>query len=105
MNCAQRFAERVRQQTLPPCLGSSACLHRKQRTRTSGQRLRMTPAEFAALAEQIAGPRWRTALGPIIGKGRTQVWEYAKGRRAIPATVEKLMRQLVASLPKSQLVM
>ncbi|QEH36471.1 hypothetical protein OJF2_50350 [Aquisphaera giovannonii] len=54
----------------------------------------MTPAEFAQHAEQIAGPRWRTALGPMIGKGRTQVWEYASGRRPVPATVEKLMRQL-----------
>lgn len=54
----------------------------------------MTPAEFAERAKQIAGPHWRTALGPLIGKGRTQVWEYASGRRAVPATVEKLMRQL-----------
>jgi hypothetical protein len=63
----------------------------------------MTPAGFVTHAEQIAGRRWRTALGPMISKGRTQAWEYASGKRAVPATVEKLMRQLVAALPISQL--
>lgn len=55
----------------------------------------MTPAEFASQADQIAGPRWRSAIGPVIGKCRTQVWEYANGHRAVPETVEKLMRELV----------
>jgi hypothetical protein len=51
----------------------------------------MTPATFRLAAQQIAGPRWKTRLGPIIGKCRTQVWEYASGKRDIPETVEKLM--------------
>lgn len=54
----------------------------------------MTPARFRTLASRIAGPLWRTRLGPMIGKGRTQVWEYATGEREVPATVEKLMKLL-----------
>ncbi len=51
----------------------------------------MTPAEFRTLAAQVAGPHWKTKLGPMIGKCRTQVWEYANGERDVPETVEKLM--------------
>lgn len=54
----------------------------------------MTPADFRAFAVRIAGPRWRTSLGPMIGKCRTQVWEYANDRREIPETVAKLMVSL-----------
>lgn len=54
----------------------------------------MTPAEFRTTAEAIAGPKWRTALGPRIGKCRTQVWEYANGKREVPETVRKLMKML-----------
>ena len=51
----------------------------------------MIAADFRTLAQTIAGPRWKTHLGPMIGKCRTQVWEYANGKRDIPETVEKLM--------------
>jgi hypothetical protein len=51
----------------------------------------MTPAEFRKVAVRIAGPHWRTRLGPMIGKCRTQVWEYATGKREVPEAVEKLM--------------
>lgn len=51
----------------------------------------MTPAEFRKTAEAIAGPNWRTGLGPKIGRCRTQVWEYATGKRDIPAPVAKLV--------------
>jgi hypothetical protein len=54
----------------------------------------MTPATFRLTAQQIAGPRWKTRLGPIIGKCRSQVYEYASGTRDIPETVEKLMSLL-----------
>jgi len=54
----------------------------------------MTPAAFRSLAAQIAGTRWKTRLGPMIGKCRTQVWEYATGKREVPATVAKLMALL-----------
>ena len=54
----------------------------------------MTPAGFRILAAHVAGPHWRTKLGPMIGKCRTQVWEYANDEREIPETVAKLMRLL-----------
>jgi hypothetical protein len=54
----------------------------------------MTPARFRTLAKRIAGPHWRTQIGPMIGKGRTQVWEYANGKRKIPETVVKLLQRL-----------
>ncbi|OWK42019.1 hypothetical protein [Fimbriiglobus ruber] len=57
----------------------------------------MTPAVFRSLAAQLAGPRWKTKLGPMIGKCRTQVWEYASGERKVPETVEKLMKLLSQS--------
>ena len=57
----------------------------------------MTPADFRELAAGIAGPRWRTRISPMIGKCRTQVWEYANGVRPVPESVEKLMRLLVKS--------
>jgi hypothetical protein len=58
----------------------------------------MTPALFRKSAEAIAGTKWPTRIGPLIGKCRTQVWEYANGKRAIPTTVEKLMEQLAKGL-------
>jgi len=57
----------------------------------------MTPTEFHSLAQQLAGPRWKTRLGPMIGKCRSQVWEDANGKREVPETVEKLMKPLEAS--------
>jgi hypothetical protein len=57
----------------------------------------MTPASFRLTAKRIAGPRWRTRLGPMIGKCRTQVWEYASGNRDVPETVVLLMKQLAKS--------
>ena len=54
----------------------------------------MTPGEFQSLAKQIAGRFWKTDLGPMIGKCRTQIWEYAHGKRDVPTTVAKLMEQL-----------
>ncbi|OWK42421.1 hypothetical protein [Fimbriiglobus ruber] len=57
----------------------------------------MTPAEFRTLAERLAGPHWKSRLGPMIGKCRTQVWEYDSGERKVPKTVEKLMRLLSQS--------
>jgi RNase adaptor protein for sRNA GlmZ degradation len=51
----------------------------------------VSPEEFRTLAVKIAGPHWKTKLGPMIGKCRTQVWEYASGERDVPETVEKLM--------------
>jgi hypothetical protein len=54
----------------------------------------MTPAQFRSLASRLAGPHWRTRLGPMIGKCRTQVWGYATGKREVPETVEKLMNLL-----------
>lgn len=54
----------------------------------------MTTAEFTVLAKRIAGARWKTSLGPMIGKCRTQVWEYASGKRAVPESVAKLMSLL-----------
>jgi hypothetical protein len=56
----------------------------------------MTPAAFRLAAKRLAGPQWRTSIGPMIGKCRTQVWEYANGKREIPDTVQKLMRMLAA---------
>ena len=53
-------------------------------------------AEFRRMAEAIAGERWRTQLPPMIGKCRTQVWEYASGKRPPPASVKRLMRVMVA---------
>ena len=58
----------------------------------------MTPDRFTHLAHQIAGRYWKTALPGRIGKGRTQVWEYATGKRAVPETVAKLM-ELLAGRP------
>jgi hypothetical protein len=54
----------------------------------------MTPARFRSLAARIAGPRWKTKLGPMIGRRREAVWAYAKGERAVPKPVEKLMNLL-----------
>jgi hypothetical protein len=54
----------------------------------------MTPTQFRSLASRIAGPHWRTQLGPMIGKCRSQVWEYANGERDVPETVVKLMKLL-----------
>jgi len=51
----------------------------------------MTPARFTHLAEQIAGRFWKARLGPMIGRCRTQVWEYATGKRPVPEPVAKLM--------------
>jgi hypothetical protein len=60
----------------------------------AGSQGRMTPSDFCTAAEAIAGPRWRTCLGPKIGKCRTQVWEYANGKRPVPETVRLLMNGL-----------
>ena len=54
----------------------------------------MTPARFIELAQIIAGRYWKTALPKLIGKSRSYVWEYANGKRDIPATVRILMEQL-----------
>jgi RNase adaptor protein for sRNA GlmZ degradation len=57
----------------------------------------MTPAEFRTLARHLAGPRWKTQLGPMVGRNREAVWAYAKGEREVPKPVEKLMRLLSQS--------
>lgn len=62
----------------------------------------MTPAEFRSLARQIAGPRWKTRLGPMIGRSRWMVRVYATGEWAVPETVGKLMQLLVESSPDDQ---
>jgi hypothetical protein len=59
----------------------------------------MTPEQFRRMAEIIAGPRWKTRLGPMIGKSRTPVWEYANGVRPVSETVRKLMSELLKSTP------
>jgi hypothetical protein len=59
----------------------------------------MTPSDFRMLAQQIAGSRWKTRLGPLIGKCRSQIWEYANGKRGVPMTVQKLMRALAGEGP------
>ena len=58
----------------------------------------MTLLNFRALAFAVAGPRWKTRLGPIIGKCRSQVWEYANGKREVPETVVKLMSLLATQI-------
>jgi hypothetical protein len=57
----------------------------------------MTPARFRSLAKRIAGAHWRSHLGPMIGKCRSQVWEYANGKRGVPVIVQKLMREMTAA--------
>lgn len=54
----------------------------------------MTPSRFRTLAAQIAGPHWKTKLPDMIGRRREAVWAYAKGERAVPKPVEKLMNLL-----------
>ena len=54
----------------------------------------MTPARFRHLAEQIAGRYWKAHLPAKIGKCRSMVWEYATGKREVPATVGTLMEVL-----------
>ncbi len=58
------------------------------------ERKPVTPARFTHLAEQIAGPRWRTRLPARIGRCRSQVWEYAAGKRPVPGPVARLMELL-----------
>ena len=58
----------------------------------------MPPENFRLLAFAIAGPRWKTRLGPMIGKCRSQVWEYANGVRPVPVTVSKLMGVMVRTV-------
>lgn len=60
----------------------------------------MTPDAFRVAAQKIAGPHWRTDLGPIIGRSRTQVWEYANAKRAIPVPVAKLVELLAEQSTK-----
>jgi hypothetical protein len=55
----------------------------------------MTPEQFRTLAAQVAGPQWKTKLGPMIGKCRTQVFEYATGRRAVPKSIQLLMAAII----------
>ena len=62
----------------------------------------MTPARFTHLAERIAGRFWKTHLPPLIGKCRTQVWEYASGKRPVPKAVSKLMELLAEGLPDAR---
>lgn len=59
----------------------------------------MTPARFRTLANLIAGPHWRTKLGPMVGRCRTQVWEYANGERQVQEPVAKLMELLAKDRP------
>lgn len=54
----------------------------------------ITPENFRALAFAVAGHRWKTRLGPMIGKCRTQVFEYSTGRRKVPKVVQLLMTEL-----------
>lgn len=55
----------------------------------------MSPENFRALAYAIAGPHWKGDLGDKIGRSRSQVWEYATGKRPVPKPVALLMGQLV----------
>lgn len=57
----------------------------------------MTPSEFRDLARTIAGPQWRSKLGPMIGKKKWMVWAYAHGRHEVPETVQKLLLELAKS--------
>jgi len=43
----------------------------------------MTPAEFTAAAEQIAGPLWRSRLGPLLGLTRQTIYLYSTGELAV----------------------
>lgn len=54
----------------------------------------MTPAAFKSIARRIAGPYWKTKLGPMIGRSRWSVMEYSRGTREVPDTVAKLMALL-----------
>jgi len=65
-----------------------------------GAGISMTPAQFRTNAEAIAGKHWPTRLGPIIGKCRSQVWEYANGKREVPETVAKLLGMMVEAIRK-----
>lgn len=58
----------------------------------------MTPDRFTELAVAIAGRFWRSGLPPRIGKSRSYVWEYANGKRKIPASVAILMEQLAKNV-------
>jgi len=55
----------------------------------------MTPDQFRTTAQAIAGKKWKTQLCPMIGKCRSQVYEYANGKREVPETVEKLMGMML----------
>ena len=54
----------------------------------------MTPERFQHLAHQIAGRYWKAHLPAMIGRCRTQVWEYATGKRKVPEPVAKLMEMM-----------
>ena len=57
-----------------------------------------TNDQFITMARAIAGKHWPTRLPPLIGKCRTQVWEYANRKREVPQTVSLLMEQLAKSV-------
>ena len=58
-----------------------------------------SPARYAPPAiiwpsgTAMAGKHWPTKLPHLIGKCRTQVWEYANKKREVPQTVNLLMEQ------------
>ena len=52
----------------------------------------MNSEEFRTLAEKIAGPRWKSRIGPMIGRRREAVWAYATNDRGVPEPVAKLLR-------------
>jgi hypothetical protein len=57
-----------------------------------------TNDQFIIMAQAIAGKNWPTRLPPLIGKCRTQVWEYANKKREVPQTVSMLMEQLARNV-------
>ena len=57
-----------------------------------------TNTQFITMAQKIAGEHWPTRLPPLIGKCRTQVWEYANQKREVPQTVSLLMEQLAKNV-------
>lgn len=53
----------------------------------------MTPADLAALCVKLYGDRWQAALARDLGRPRSTVNRWARGKFPVPKEVERWLRK------------
>lgn len=62
----------------------------------------LTGSKFAACCRALAGPRWKTAVSPQLGKSVRTLTDYASGITNVPREVRKKLAVLLYAQGSAQ---